>query len=121
MLPWGPRDRRHRYPAKTRGRCWTGRGLNLRTVGRAMLQKCAGGKFDLVMPCGESALQQRGELFLGVPMVFCTVEDAALADFRLPPDVTAGHCSGTGPPRSIASSRSIRTRSEWHLSSLPTD
>src|SRR4051812_43345708 len=61
-------------------------------VGRAMLQKYTGRKFDLVMPCGESALsfalQQRGELFPGVPMVFCTVEDAALADFRLPPDVT---------------------------------
>ena len=61
-------------------------------VGRAIQQKYAGRKFDLVIPCGESALrfalEQRGELFPGVPIVFCTVEDAAIADLRLPPDVT---------------------------------
>jgi C4-dicarboxylate-specific signal transduction histidine kinase/ABC-type uncharacterized transport system substrate-binding protein len=61
-------------------------------VGRAIRQKYAGRKFDLVIPCGESALrfalEQREELFPGVPIVFCTVEDEAIADLRLPADVT---------------------------------
>jgi len=61
-------------------------------VGRALRQKYAGRTFDLIMPCGESALQfaleQRAVLFPAAPMVFCLVEDAALAWTSLPADVT---------------------------------
>jgi PAS domain S-box-containing protein len=57
-----------------------------------MLLKYAGVKFDLVVPCGEPALrfalEQRQTLFGGAPIVFCTVEDAAVDAMRLPLDVT---------------------------------
>src|SRR4051812_28146594 len=45
-----------------------------RHVGHAIQLKCAGQRFDLVVPCGESALRfalrERDALFPGVPMVF---------------------------------------------------
>jgi PAS domain S-box-containing protein len=63
-----------------------------RHVGHTIEQKYVGRRFDLVVPCGESALRfalrQRDALFPGAPIVFCTVEDARLDGMRLPPDVT---------------------------------
>lgn len=59
---------------------------------QSMRAKYAGRTFDVVVPCGEAALRfalrERATLFPGVPMVFCTVEDEALAGLTLPPDVT---------------------------------
>jgi PAS domain S-box-containing protein len=61
-------------------------------VGHTIRQKYAGRRFDLVVPCGESALRfalrERDVLFPGVPIVFCTVEDSRLAEMNLPADVT---------------------------------
>ena len=61
-------------------------------IGHVIRRKYAGTMFDLVIPCGESALRfalrERDELFPGVPVVFCLVEDRPLGDVRLPPDVT---------------------------------
>jgi two-component system, LuxR family, sensor kinase FixL len=63
-----------------------------RAIAGALRHKYGGARFDVVVACGESALRfalrERRALFPGVPMVFCTVEDARLQDVRLPRDVT---------------------------------
>ena len=53
---------------------WFPRGQD-QHIGQAMREKYAGQTFDLVIPCGETALTfalaHRDALFPGVPMVFC--------------------------------------------------
>src|SRR5262245_7211087 len=60
-------------------------------IGPPMRRKYSDTTFDLVIPCGESALRsvlrERDTLFPGVPLVFCLVEDTRLDDVHLPPDV----------------------------------
>jgi PAS domain S-box-containing protein len=61
-------------------------------IDQVMRRKYADSRFDLVVACGESALRfalrRRDNVFPGVPMVFCVMEDTPLEDLRLPSDVT---------------------------------
>ena len=68
---------------------WVQHGADIR---QAIRTRYAGRAFDLVIPCGESALRfaldERDTLFPNVPMVFFGVEEGALRDLRIPEGVT---------------------------------
>jgi PAS domain S-box-containing protein len=59
---------------------------------RYLQERYAGRRIDLVIPVIGSALAfalaHRAELFPGVPLVFCAIDQRELENMRLPPDVT---------------------------------
>lgn len=86
---------------------------------RYLQGRYAGRRIDLVVPVTGSALAfalaHRAELFPGVPLVFCAVDQRELENMRLPPDVTgiAAHFDFGANGRNTAVIALKALRGEW--------